>query len=219
MLFSGKISQKKENPYAHHHPFDPKPFLPRRATRRPKSACPHTWNNLDGQDGEDDGSYWRGIGSYHIALPARTAGCKQYIEFQGANHVATVYCNGRELGTHRGGFSTFRFELTDALTDGENILTVEVTNAPSDVYPQMADFTFFGGLYRAVQFIEVAPAHFDLLKCGTSGVFVTPRASGGVRIDGLPGGGRGLHRQGRAGRRRRAARWPKPKPRPKATPC
>lgn len=79
-----------------------------------KISLPHTWNNLDGQDGEDDGSYWRGIGSYHIALPARTAGCKQYIEFQGANHVATVYCNGRELGTHRGGFSTFRFELTDA---------------------------------------------------------------------------------------------------------
>lgn len=156
-----------------------------------KISLPHTWNNLDGQDGEDDGSYWRGIGSYHIALPARTAGCKQYIEFQGANHVATVYCNGRELGTHRGGFSTFRFELTDALTDGENILTVEVTNAPSDVYPQMADFTFFGGLYRAVQFIEVAPAHFDLLKCGTSGVFVTPRASGGVRIDAFPVGAAG----------------------------
>ena len=71
-------------------------------------ALPHTWNNLDGQDGADDGGYWRGIGSYHISLPAPTAGCRQYIEFQGANHVATVYCNGREMGVHRGGFSTFR---------------------------------------------------------------------------------------------------------------
>lgn len=151
-----------------------------------KVTLPHTWNNLDGQDGEDDGSYWRGIDSYHISLPAATPGCQQYIEFQGANHVATVYCNGRELGTHRGGFSTFRFALTDALTEGENILTVEVTNAPSDVYPQQADFTFFGGLYRPVQFIEVSPAHFDLLKCGTSGVFITPRATGTVRVDAFP---------------------------------
>ena len=152
-------------------------------------ALPHTWNNLDGQDGADDGGYWRGIGSYHISLPAPTAGCRQYIEFQGANHVATVYCNGREMGVHRGGFSTFRFELTEALTEKENILTVEVTNAPSDIYPQMADFTFFGGLYRAVNFIEVPDAHFDLMKTGTTGVFITPRCTGTVRIDAFPVGG------------------------------
>ena len=152
-------------------------------------ALPHTWNNLDGQDGANDGGYWRGIGSYHISLPAPTAGCRQYIEFQGANHVATVYCNGREMGVHRGGFSTFRFELTEALTEKENILTVEVTNAPSDIYPQMADFTFFGGLYRAVNFIEVPDAHFDLMKTGTTGVFITPRCTGTVRIDAFPVGG------------------------------
>lgn len=73
-------------------------------------ALPHTWNNLDGQDGGND--YWRGIGTYQIELPNPTEGKKQYIELQGANHVATVYCNGRELGTHKGGFSTFRFDLT-----------------------------------------------------------------------------------------------------------
>ena len=76
-------------------------------------ALPHTWNNLDGQDGGND--YWRGIGTYEIDLPNPTAGKKQYIEIQGANHVATVYCNGRELGTHKGGFSTFRFDLTPAM--------------------------------------------------------------------------------------------------------
>ena len=66
-------------------------------------SLPHTWNNLDGQDGGAD--YWRGIGIYNIALPNPTAGKKQYIELNGANHVATVYCNGRELGTHRGALS------------------------------------------------------------------------------------------------------------------
>ena len=151
-----------------------------------KVALPHTWNAEDGQDGEDDGAYWRGMGSYHLDLPAPIPGCRQYIEFQGANHVATVYCNGREIGTHRGGFSTFRYDLTEAMTEKENILTVEVTNAPSDVYPQMADFTFFGGLYRPVRLIQVPAAHFDLLKTGTTGLFITPHVAGLVRVDAFP---------------------------------
>ena len=135
-------------------------------------ALPHTWNALDGQDGGAD--YWRGIGTYEIDLPNPTKGTKQYIEFRGANHVATVYCNGRELGTHKGGFSTFRYELTPAMNPEGNVLTVVVTNAKCDVYPQNADFTFYGGLYRDVNYIEVHDAHFDLLLDGTDAVFVTP---------------------------------------------
>ena len=144
-------------------------------------ALPHTWNAFDGQDGGND--YWRGIGIYEIDLPNPTKGKKQYIELQGANHVATVYCNGRELGTHKGGFSTFRFDLTPAMKAAENVLTVVVSNAISDVYPQTADFTFYGGLYRDVNFIEVEDAHFDLLLDGTEAVFVTPHCSGKTRLD------------------------------------
>lgn len=145
---------------------------------------PHTWNHLDGQDGGND--YWRGIGIYEIWLPNPTSGKKQYIELQGANHVATVYCNGRELGTHKGGFSTFRFELTPAMKAENNVLTVVVTNAESDIYPQTADFTFYGGIYRDVNFIEVDETHFDLLKNGTQAVFVTTHCSGKTRIDLFP---------------------------------
>ena len=147
-------------------------------------ALPHTWNNLDGQDGGAD--YWRGIGTYKIDLPNPTAGKKQYIEIQGANHVATVYCNGRELGTHKGGFSTFRYDLTPAMKSEGNVLTVVCTNAKSDIYPQTADFTFYGGLYRDVNFIEVNETHFDLLKHGTAAVFVTPHCSGKTRVDLFP---------------------------------
>ena len=147
-------------------------------------ALPHTWNNLDGQDGGND--YWRGIGTYEIDLPNPTAGKKQYIEFQGANHVATVYCNGREMGTHKGGFSTFRYDLTPAMKAEGNVLTVVCTNAVSDIYPQTADFTFYGGLYRDVNFIEVNEDHFDLLKDGTAGVFVTPHCAGKTRLDLFP---------------------------------
>jgi len=147
-------------------------------------ALPHTWNALDGQDGGAD--YWRGIGTYKIELPNPTKGMKQYIELQGANHVATVYCNGRELGTHKGGFSTFRFDLTPAMKAEGNVLTVVVTNGVSDIYPQNADFTFYGGLYRDVNFIEVNDAHFDLLMDGTEAVFVTPHNVGKTRVDLFP---------------------------------
>ena len=147
-------------------------------------ALPHTWNALDGQDGGAD--YWRGIGTYEITLPNPTKGKKQYIELQGANHVATVYCNGRELGTHKGGFSTFRYDLTPAMKAEGNVLTVVVTNASCDVYPQNADFTFYGGLYRDVNFIEVSDAHFDLLLDGTDAVFVTPHNVGKTRVDLFP---------------------------------
>jgi len=147
-------------------------------------TLPHTWNALDGQDGGSD--YYRGTGIYKIALPNPTPGKRQYIEFQAANHIATVYCNGNKLGEHRGGFSTFRFDLTDTMQDSGNELTVEVYNGVCDVYPQRADFTFFGGIYRATRFIEVEQAHFDLLKDGTNAVFVTPRNTGNTRFDLFP---------------------------------
>ena len=113
-----------------------------------------TWNALDGQDGGSD--YWRGHTTYKIALPAPTAGKRQYIQFEAANHVATVSCNGTELGTHKGGFSTFRFELTGAMKAEGNELVVDVTNEECDVYPQQADFTFYGGLYLSL--IHIWPA-------------------------------------------------------------
>ena len=147
-------------------------------------ALPHTWNAFDGQDG--GGDYWRGTGTYKISLPDPTPGKRQYIEFRGANHIATVFCNGKKLGEHRGGFSTFRFELTDAMAAADNELTVEVFNGVCDVYPQRADFTFFGGLYRDVTYIEVENAHFDLMKHGAEAVFVTPRNTGNTRVDLFP---------------------------------
>ena len=144
-------------------------------------SLPHTWNNLDGQDGGAD--YDRGQYRYRIQLPAPTAGKRQFIQFEGANHVATVFFNGKELGSHEGGFSTFRFELTQALNQSDNLLEVLVDNRENHVYPQQADFTFFGGLYRNVSLLEVEPNHFDLMRHGSTGVFFTPKAEGDLRTD------------------------------------
>lgn len=144
-------------------------------------TLPHTWNAQDGQDGGAD--YWRGKGVYEIDLPAPTPGMQQYIEFAGANHVAEVVCNGNPVGVHKGGFSTFRFELTDFLQPSGNVLTVTVDNDSPAIYPQKADFTFFGGLYRPVSLVEVPAAHIALDKDGTQGVFVTPHTDDKTRLD------------------------------------
>ncbi len=139
---------------------------------------PHTWNALDGQDG--GGDYYRGTGCYSKAfskldLPQTD---RYYLEIRGANASADVYLNGKHLRHHDGGYATWRVDLTDAL-ETENLLSIIVDNAPSDaVYPQVADFTFYGGLYRDVNLICVKKSHFELDHFGTPGIKITPIMEG-----------------------------------------
>ncbi|MBQ8556385.1 MAG: glycoside hydrolase family 2 protein [Clostridia bacterium] len=141
-------------------------------------TLPHTWNATDGQDGGND--YFRGSCCYarqfnRADLPGST---KHYLEIRGANSSADVYLNGQHLAHHDGGYSTWRVELTAALRE-ENCLAIIVDNAPNDhVYPQTADFTFYGGLYRDVSLIAVDEAHFALDDHGTPGIHVTPEVKG-----------------------------------------
>ena len=141
-------------------------------------TLPHTWNAEDGQDGGND--FYRGRCLYARSLPRTELpeAAQYYLEIRGANSSADVYLNGRELAHHDGGYSTFRVNLTEALAD-ENLLVVAVDNSPSDsVYPQVADFTFYGGLYRSVNLIAVSESHFDLDYYGGPGIAVTPSIDG-----------------------------------------
>ncbi len=143
-----------------------------------KVKLPHTWNALDGQDGGND--YFRGSCFYcrNVAKSELPAGEKYFLELQGANSSAEVYVNGRKLAQHDGGYSIWRVDITEALKE-ENIISVLVDNAPNEqVYPQMADFTFYGGLYRGVSIIAVPEAHFDLEYYGGPGIQVTPEVKG-----------------------------------------
>ncbi len=143
------------------------------AVRGEAVTLPHTWNALDGQDGGND--YYRGRCWYVRELSAEeAAGERLFLEVNGAAMTAEVWFNGVKLARHEGGYSCFRVELTDRLEE-KNILAISVSNEESDqVYPQKADFTFYGGLYRAVRLIAVPAEHFELLKDGTPGIKVTP---------------------------------------------
>ena len=140
---------------------------------------PHTWNAQDGQDGGND--YWRGTCQYERTFttpegfdPSRDVA---YLEFDGVNASADVSVNGSALCHHDGGYSRFRVNVTAALARAgeENTLTVAADNSVNDrVYPQKADFTFYGGIYRSVRLVIANTTHFSLDRNGGPGIAVTP---------------------------------------------
>ena len=138
-------------------------------------SVPHTWNNLDGQDGGND--YYRGTCWYKKDFELTSADLESelYLEFEAIEATAVVYINNKEVCTHIGGFSTFRIHLNEYVQEGLNTIVLSADNDKSEtVYPQQADFTFYGGIYRDVNLIKVNKTHFDLDYYGAPGVKVTP---------------------------------------------
>ena len=139
---------------------------------------PHSWNAVDGQDGGND--YFRGACVYtkKFAKADLPEGEKVYIEIRGANSSAELFVDGKSLKVHHGGYSTWRVDITDEIKD-EIEIAIKVDNSANDfVYPQMADFTFYGGIYRDVYLIGVPATHFDLDYYGAPGIKVTPVMDG-----------------------------------------
>ena len=131
---------------------------------------PHCWNAVDGQDGGND--YFRGTCCYLKQLQELPEADRYFLEIQGANSSADVYLDGKHLAHHDGGYSTWRVDITE---NPKGQIAILVDNAANDkVYPQMADFTFYGGIYRDVNVICVKESHFDLEYFGTPGIAVTP---------------------------------------------
>ena len=139
---------------------------------------PHCWNAIDGQDGGND--YYRGTCCYvkDIDMEEIPTADKYYLEINGANSSATVFMNGEKLASHDGGYSTWRIDITDELKKGTRLGILVDNSANETVYPQMADFTFYGGLYRNVNIIAVNESHFDLDYYGGPGIQVTPTVKG-----------------------------------------
>lgn len=145
---------------------------------------PHSYNAIDGQDGGND--YFRGTCCYvkRLSREEIPQAEKLYLEINGANSSAVLYVNGQKIASHDGGYSTWRADVTGAIgSTGDPLLVIAVDNSANErVYPQMADFTFYGGLYRDVNLIGVPESHFDLEHFGGPGLAVTPDVRGDQAI-------------------------------------
>jgi len=148
-------------------------------------SLPHTWNAEDGADGwqttDDDGnSYYRGNGIYRRELTLQRETWEQkriFLSFEGANTITTVYMNGKKVGSHEGGYSGFRFDITeDILWDQANVIAVLVNNSRTTYIAPLdgeGDFTKFGGIYRDVSLLGVDDVSIDLKKNGSDGVLAS----------------------------------------------
>src|SRR5437773_2954051 len=141
---------------------------------------PHTWNNLDGQDGGNN--YWRGTGWYrkHYTIPTTYSGKQFYLKFDGAFLKTDLYVNGAFVGTHAGGYSGFVFDLNSYVKVGvDNVIAVKVNNqddlnvAPYWIASRFApDWTLDGGIYRDVHLLVTKFANVSPLDLGSPGVFL-----------------------------------------------
>ncbi len=81
-------------------------------------------------------------------------GKKLFLQFDGAAHIATVYINGKELATHRTGYTGFRVDITDSVTlGGETVVEVKLDTTENPEVPPFGyviDYLTYGGLYREV---------------------------------------------------------------------
>lgn len=140
---------------------------------------PHTWD-AEAASTDNSAPYKRGLGWYRLEFDTPAKGAHRWLEFGAASLVADVWLNGHKLGRHKGGFTLFRFDVTDTLVpNGSNVLLVKVDNSeptseddPTDIPPLGGDFVLYGGLYRHVSLVSTAdPVHFELGDMGGPGVY------------------------------------------------
>lgn len=134
---------------------------------------PHTWNK---DDAFSDNGAFRGTAVYskNIYLNETHNNKCIYLQFDGVNAFADCFVNDQYVGSHKGGYTAFRFDITNVAVQGQNRIKVIVNNELNPNYPPLdGDFTMFGGIYRDVHLIVANPLHFDMDNMASSGVFVT----------------------------------------------
>lgn len=117
-----------------------------------------------------------------LKLPAGTEGKRVFLDFEGVMTATTVYLNGTRIGSYKGGYTPFSFDLTDHLDyTGRNVLAVEVDSTErADIPPfgNEIDYLTFGGIYREVA-LRIVP-HTSL-----ENIFAVPKdvLSGNPKVD------------------------------------
>ena len=120
-----------------------------------------------------------GIGWYrkHFAMPAGAANKRVFVEFDGVMANSDVWINGKLLGHRPSGYISFRYDLTDALHPGDNVLAVRADNEQ-----QPASRWYEGaGIYRHVRLLMLDPVHVAAWGTAVSTPSVTATAAS-VRV-------------------------------------
>lgn len=139
---------------------------------------PHTWNAEDAHD--DERGYYQGKGTYKKIIDLNlTEGQKAFLYFEGANQVTSLSLNGEFIGEHVGGYTSFSFDISEAIKKGDNLIEIDITNERDvNIPPLSMDYTFYGGIYRDVYIVVTNPLHFDVLNFGSNGIMIsTPKVS------------------------------------------
>ncbi len=115
---------------------------------------PHTVAMMPLHYGDDNA--YQMISGYKrkVRLPEEAEGKRVFLQFDGAAHIATVYVNGKEITTHKGGYTAFRAEITDFVSAGEEFeLAVRLDSTENGSIPPFGyviDYLTYGGIYRPV---------------------------------------------------------------------
>ncbi|GGY02780.1 beta-glucuronidase [Massilia dura] len=147
--------------------------------RGPRIAVPGAWNAATPEMRYYDGLVWF---QRKFKAPARE-GERAFLRFEAVNYKAYVYLNGKEIGRHEGGFTPFVLEVTDALKEGDNRLTVGVdsTHDAQSIPTFITDWDLYGGITRPVRLIRT-PATF--IDDATLTLKPDGRIAGEVRLQG-----------------------------------
>ena len=106
--------------------------------------------------------FYAGYGWYRksFVLPALPRGRRLSLEFEGAFQDAEVFVNGKAVGHHRGGYTGFPVDITDAVKSGRNLVAVRVNNVWDPVLaPRAGEHVFSGGIYRDVRLVATDAVH------------------------------------------------------------
>ncbi len=121
-------------------------------------------------------------------IPDGMRGERFILHFGGADQIARVSLNGKEIGDHTGGYLPFEFDVTDALVTDENLITVEITDELDHDLAwgkQRRDrggmwYTPISGLWKQVWLEGVPKEYFRSLKITPSLDSVTVTVCGGL---------------------------------------
>ena len=108
--------------------------------------------------------HYQGLVWYERKFDAQPkAGMRQFVRFGAVNYRATVWVNGKKVGSHEGGFTPFALEVTGVLRPGQNRIVVAADSQSSDVTipPSVTDWENYGGITRSVKLIAVPSTFID----------------------------------------------------------